>query len=60
MERMSTTQMQQLEAYYKLVEKVRGISDTDNMKYVRKKFGISLTKTYIPVLKSRLNKGKVQ
>lgn len=58
MERINKEQMEKLEAYFSLMEKVGGISDMDIRRYVKNEFGITLTKTYIPVLRSRLKKGK--
>lgn len=58
MERMNAAQMQKLEAYFSVMEKAGGITDSQIRNYVKREFGISLSKTYIPVLRTRLKRGK--
>lgn len=58
MARMNRSQMEILEKYFRAREATGGITDEEIRKYVRREFGIILTRTYIPVLKTGLNKGK--
>lgn len=55
---MNKEQMEKLEAYFSAMEAAGGISDNDIRRYVKREFNITLTKSYIPVLRSRLKKGK--
>ena len=58
MEKMNSGQMGKLEAYFRAMEKTGGITNDELRKYVKREFGIILTKTYIPVLRTRLKNGK--
>lgn len=60
MERMAASQMERLEAYFSAREKNGGITNDEIRKYVKREFGITLTKTYIPDLRTRLKKGKAK
>ena len=57
---MNKEQMEKLEAYFSAMEAAGGITDNDIRRYVKREFGITLTKTYIPVLRTRLKKGKAK
>ena len=50
--------MEKLEAYFKAMEKTGGITNDELRKYAKREFGITLSKTYIPDLRTRLKKGK--
>ena len=58
MERMNKEQMEKLEAYFKAREKTGGISNDEIRKYAKREFGIILSKSYIPDLRTRLKNGK--
>lgn len=58
MVRMNASQMEKLEAYYRAMEKIDAVTNDDIRKYVKKEFGITLARTYIPDLRTRLKKGK--
>ena len=50
--------MEKLEAYFKAMEKTGGITNDELRKYAKREFGITLSKTYIPDLRTRLKNGK--
>jgi hypothetical protein len=54
MSRMNASQMERLEAYYRAMEEVGRITDFQIRNYVKREFGITLIKTCIPVLRTRL------
>ena len=54
---MNQAQMEILEEYYRAVEKT-GLTDEELRRYVRREFGVTLSKSYIPDLRTRLKNGK--